>query len=179
MNTAELIPVISPLDDQILRLAVAAHLARYKGQTRVHTASDLSSYFNWCYDRDLSPLKAQRTHIELYLRWMQEIRRFKPSTVSRRLSVLSGFYRTCVIDDVLQHSPAEYIRRPQVSPESPTLGLSHLQFEAMRPRPATSLAYGHTDGPPLRHPPTASPVALGRRDNRADAPAHLCSVTLL
>jgi len=46
MNTAELIPVISPLDDQILRLAVAAHLARYKGQTRVHTASDLSSYFN-------------------------------------------------------------------------------------------------------------------------------------
>jgi len=35
-------------------------------------------------------------HLELYLRWMQEIRRFKPSTVSRRFSVTAGFYRTCV-----------------------------------------------------------------------------------
>jgi len=29
------------------------------------------------------------------------------------------------------HSPADYVRRPNVPPESPTLGLSHLQFEAM------------------------------------------------
>jgi len=62
---------------------------------------------------------------------MQETRRYKPSTVSRRTSVLSGFYRTAVIDGVLAHSPAEYVRRPTVPPESPTLGLRHLQFEAM------------------------------------------------
>jgi hypothetical protein len=34
---------------------------------------------------------------------MQEVRRFKPSTVSRRFSVTAGFYRTCVIDGVLEH----------------------------------------------------------------------------
>jgi integrase/recombinase XerD len=96
MNNAALVPVTSPLDDPILRLAVAAHLARHKGQTRVHTASDLNSYLNWCIEHGFAPLEAQRTHIELYLRWMQEVRRFKPSTASRRLSVLSGFYRTCV-----------------------------------------------------------------------------------
>jgi site-specific recombinase XerD len=62
---------------------------------------------------------------------MQETRRYKPSTVSRRTSVLSGFYRTAVIDGVIEHSPAEYVRRPTVSAESPTLGLTHLQFEAM------------------------------------------------
>jgi integrase/recombinase XerD len=62
---------------------------------------------------------------------MQEIRRFKPSTVSRRMAVVAGFYRTCVIDGVLEHSPADYIRRPLVPAESPTLGLSHLQFEAL------------------------------------------------
>jgi site-specific recombinase XerD len=67
----------------------------------------------------------------MYVRWMQETRRFKPSTVSRRTSVLAGFYRTCVIDGVLSHSPAEYVRRPVVPAESPTLGLTHLQFEAM------------------------------------------------
>ena len=62
---------------------------------------------------------------------MQEVRRFKPSTVSRRFSVVAGFYRTAVIDGVLEHSPAEHVRRPAVPPESPTLGFTHLQFEAM------------------------------------------------
>ncbi|HEX3964945.1 MAG TPA: tyrosine-type recombinase/integrase [Trebonia sp.] len=57
----------------------------------------------------------------------REIRRFKPSTVSRRFSVAAGFYRTCVIDGLLEHSPAEHARRPSVPPESPTLGFTHLQ----------------------------------------------------
>jgi len=33
---------------------------------------------------------------------LQEIRRFKPATVSRRFSVTAGFYRTCVLDGLLQ-----------------------------------------------------------------------------
>jgi site-specific recombinase XerC len=62
---------------------------------------------------------------------MQEARRLKASTVSRRTSAVAGFYRTCVIDGVLEHSPAEHLRRPRVPPEPPTLGLTHLQFEAL------------------------------------------------
>jgi integrase/recombinase XerD len=114
-----------------LGLAAVAHLSRYRGTSREHTESDLRVFFNWCRDRQLAPLAAQRNDLELYLRWLQDARRFKPSTVSRRLSVVAGFYRTCVIDGVLQHSPADYVRRPSVPPESPTLGLTHLQFEAM------------------------------------------------
>ena len=85
----------------------------------------------WCADRGLDPPAASRVHLELYIRWMQEVRRFKPSTVSRRFSVTAGFYRTAKIDGVLDHSPAEHVRRPAVPPESPTLGFTHLQFEAM------------------------------------------------
>lgn len=62
---------------------------------------------------------------------LRDVRSFKPCTVSRRLSVATGFYRTCVIDGVLEHPPAEYVRRPTVPRESPTPGLTHLQFEAM------------------------------------------------
>jgi site-specific recombinase XerD len=51
--------------------------------------------------------------------------------VSRRLSVVVGFYRFCGIDQVLRHPPADYVRRPPVPAESPTLGLGHLQFEAL------------------------------------------------
>ena len=116
--------------DPLLR-AVAAYLARYKGLTRTHTESDLRIWLRWCAEHRLDPLQAQRAHIELYLRWMQEVRGFKPSTISRRLSVVVGFYRICVIDGALAVSPADHVRRPNVPPESPTLGLSHLQFEAM------------------------------------------------
>jgi integrase/recombinase XerD len=114
-----------------LRLAVAAYLARFKGSSREHTESDLRCYLAWCAERSLDPLAARRPHLELYIRWMQEVRRFKPSTVSRRFSVAAGFYRTCVIDGLLEHSPAEHVRRPSVPPESPTLGFTHLQFEAL------------------------------------------------
>lgn len=116
---------------RVRRLAVAAYLARFKGQSRIHTESDLRGYLDWCESRGLDPLAATRPHIELYLRWLQEGRRYRPSTVSRRMSVVAGFYRTCVIDSVLEHAPAEYVRRPNVPAESPTLGLTHLQFEAL------------------------------------------------
>jgi integrase/recombinase XerD len=77
----------------VLRLAVAAYLARFKGQSRIHTDSDLRGYLGWCQQRELDPLGASRPHVELYIRWLQEVRRYQPSTVSRRLPVVVGFYR--------------------------------------------------------------------------------------
>jgi site-specific recombinase XerD len=134
MNFTDLASVpsrpLAPFTDR-LRLAVAAYLTRFKGTSRTHTESDLRCYLVWCAERGLDPLAAQRPHLELYIRWMQEIRRFKPSTVSRRFSVAAGFYRTCVLDGVLEHSPAEHVRRPSVPAGSPTLGFTHLQFEAL------------------------------------------------
>src|SRR5262245_59256413 len=118
-------------DELVLRAAVSAYLGRYRGQTRAHTESDLRVFLRWCTDQDLDPLAAVRADIERYLRWLQDVRRYQPSTVSRRLSVVVGFYRVCVIDAVLAHSPADYVRRPTVPAESPTLGLWHLQFEAL------------------------------------------------
>jgi integrase/recombinase XerD len=122
---------VTGFDNVVLRLAASAYLGRYTGTSRTHYESDLRLFFTWCAERELAPLTLGRAQVELYVRWMQEIRRFKPSTVSRRMAVVTGFYRTCVIDAVLAHSPAEYVRRPRVPNESPVLGLSHLQFEAL------------------------------------------------
>jgi hypothetical protein len=100
--------------DLVLRLAASAYLGRFTGISRAHTESDLRLFFTWCVDQRLRPLEVQRAQVERYLRWMQEVRRFKLSTVSRRMAVVAGFYRTCVIDAVLEHSPADYVRRPPV-----------------------------------------------------------------
>ena len=125
MHYNELVPAqagdLLPLADR-LRLAVAAYLARFKGASRDHANSDLRCHLAWCAERDLDPLLARRPHLELYIRWMQEIRRFKPSTVSGRLSVTAGFYRTCVIDGVLEpcrissSSPVHFTRAAGTSP---------------------------------------------------------------
>jgi hypothetical protein len=39
----------------LLRLAVAAYLARFKGSSREHTESDLRCYLAWCAERGLGP----------------------------------------------------------------------------------------------------------------------------
>jgi integrase/recombinase XerD len=85
----------------------------------------------WCAGQDLDPLELGRVEVECYVRCLQKVRRYQPSTVSRRLSVVVGCYRVYVIDQILAHSPADYVRRPPMPAESPTLGLGHLQFEAL------------------------------------------------
>jgi hypothetical protein len=72
--TSSVLPVVagqSPSDDH-LQSAVAAYLARYRGLSREHTASDLRVFLDWCAERGVDPLAARRAHLELYVRWCQE-----------------------------------------------------------------------------------------------------------
>ncbi len=109
---------IALADPLVVRAAVSAYLGRYRGQTRLHTESDLRVFLSWCTDHELDPLAAVRADIERYLRWLQDVRRYQPSTISRRLSVVVGFYRVCVIDQILPHSPADYVLAPFAPPLS-------------------------------------------------------------
>jgi hypothetical protein len=58
-------------------------------------------------------------------------RRFSQPLSPGRLSVVAGFYRPCVIDAILDHSPGASIRRLPLSAGSRPTDSSHLQFEAM------------------------------------------------
>ena len=94
MEIYQSVPAVSGVvvsKSDVLAMAVAAHLARFKCQSRVQTESDLRAYVSWYELRDLDPLAANRPHVELYVRWLQEVRRFRASTVSRRLTVNQYF----------------------------------------------------------------------------------------
>jgi hypothetical protein len=108
-------PKVVSSDHVVLRAAVAAYLGRNRGETRVHVESDLRIFLRWCGDHGLDPLAAVRVDVERYVRRLQDVRRYQPSTVSRRLSVVVGSYRVCVIDQILPHSPAGYVRGPRPS----------------------------------------------------------------
>jgi hypothetical protein len=75
MEKAQPDPAVSGVvvtTSRVPRIAVAAYLARFKGQSRIHTESDLRVYLVWCALRGLDPLAASRPHVELYVRWLQE-----------------------------------------------------------------------------------------------------------
>ncbi|QSF59212.1 phage integrase N-terminal SAM-like domain-containing protein [Nocardioides sp. zg-1228] len=151
------LPALTDVDDPMLRLAVAAHLARYKGQSRAHTASDLNTYLRWCLEKDLR-LQAQPAHVELYLRWLQEVRHLRPSTVSRRLSVLATFYRTCVIDQILSTHP----------PSTSDARTSH----SSRRHSGSATCSSRPSSPPAATPPTPTTLHSSRC---SDCSAYACS----
>ena len=132
-NTTALTAEIVRYDDPLHvseRVAVAAFLAGYSGGTRVSYTTDLRIFAGWCHDHDLNLLTVKRAHIELFGRWMQREGRM-PSTIARRLSTLSSFYKYCQIEDIVDKNPAANIRRPKVNDESRTLGLDRNELGAL------------------------------------------------
>jgi site-specific recombinase XerD len=75
-------------DDE--RVALAGFLAGYRGLTCEAYALDLRQFASWCRAR---------------------------ATVTRRLSTIAGFYKYAVDEELLDRSPAAYVRRPRVDCE--------------------------------------------------------------
>lgn len=115
-------------------------LARYSGRTLDAYRYDLRNLFQWAADHGLPVLEATRAHLELYRSSMEERGR-AASTIDRRLSTASGFYRFAHIDGRIGSNPAQYLRRPQVH-SSERRGLDRDEIgrflfaaERFRPRP--------------------------------------------
>lgn len=68
MGTSTDIDVAFAGDDLVLRLACAAYLARYTGNSRIHCTSDLHLYFRWCTEHQLTPLAMRRPEVERFVR---------------------------------------------------------------------------------------------------------------
>lgn len=124
MTTTALVPEIVDrgFDPFRARSAIGSYMAGYTGQTFDAYALDLRQWARWCADHDLDLFEVRRAHIELFARWLEENGRAK-ATVARRLSTIAGFYRYCVEEQLIIHSPAAHVRRPKVSYESNAVGL--------------------------------------------------------
>ena len=81
---AALAPMFSP-GKTIEELAALGFLVRYKGDTRYRYTSDLRFFFEWCSANGLPPLDAQRVHLELYARHLEDVR----ATARRRCTASS------------------------------------------------------------------------------------------
>ena len=129
VHTAEVVRY----DDPVIiteRVAVAAFIAGYTDPTRRSYATDLRIFAGWCHDHGINLLNVKRPHLETFARWMEQEGRMA-STIGRRLSTLSSFYKYCQTEDILDKNPALNVRRPKVHDESRTLGLDRNELGAL------------------------------------------------
>ncbi len=92
-------------------------------------ATDIRLFKAWCREGSLGLFEVRRAHLELFGRWMEE-RGLMRSTVARRLSMLTSFYRYCQEEEIIVRNPAVNLRRPKVDYESRTLGLDRNELGA-------------------------------------------------
>ena len=120
-------------DDPVIiieRVAVSAFIAGYTDPARRSYATDLRIFAGWCQDHGINLLNVKRPHLETFARWMEQEGRMA-STIGRRLSTSSSFYRYCQTEDILDKNPAPNVRRPKVHDESRTLGLDRNELGAL------------------------------------------------
>ncbi len=111
--------------------AAASFLSRYRGATLRAYTQDLRAFLAWCTERDLTPLQAQRPHLELYLRWMER-QDYAPATISRRFTTVAGFYRYATSDGHCPKDPALAVTRPRVAWEGQRRSVLHpLEYAAL------------------------------------------------
>lgn len=111
------VQLVEPTERQI-ELFLGAFLASYRNNgTRRCYQGDVSDFLTWCAVKSVDPLTAQRTHIELWSRSMEE-RGLAPSTVSRRITAVSMWYRFMVDEEILDKDPTRRVKKPTVSKES-------------------------------------------------------------
>lgn len=114
----ELIPAHSITPNFVkYRTLITSWVISYTSQnTQQAYLHDLKTFCNFLDHTHLDLLQVTRTHLDIFTR-LQEQTTGSNASVARRLAAISAFYRFLLLDEVIEKSPASYIRRPPVDPD--------------------------------------------------------------
>lgn len=102
----------APTTDQQLTRYAGAFLAAFtSAQTRQAYGVALRQWFAWCRAHDLDPLTVRRTHVELWLRHLEE-RQLARKTRALKFTALRSFFNWLVDEDVVLASPCLRVTPP-------------------------------------------------------------------
>jgi integrase/recombinase XerD len=100
-------------------------------RTRRAYAADVVAWLGWLATRDTDVLTAGRVHADLWAATQLDDGA-AASSVRRRLSALSSFYRYCAAQDLIGRVPTAGVARPMVDPDyTATVGLDRDQARAL------------------------------------------------
>ena len=125
------LPVLAGLGERE-ELLTAAWLASLRApRTRRAYACDIRGWLGRLTERGTDVLDAGRVHVDLWAAGQQD-QGAESSTVRRRLSALSSFYRYCAAHDLVDRIPTAGVARPMVDPDyTATIGLDRDQVRAL------------------------------------------------
>ena len=125
------LPVLAGLGEREELLAAVWLASLRAPRTRRAYAGDVRGWLGWLAVRGVDVLGAGRVHVDLWAAGQQD-RGAESSTVRRRLSALSSFYRYCAAHDLVDRIPTAGVARPVVDPDfTATIGLDRDQVRAL------------------------------------------------
>jgi hypothetical protein len=117
------LPVVGELGEREQVLVSAWLTGLRSARTRRAYAGDVAAWLGWLAERDTYALAAGRVHVDLWAATQLDDGA-APSSVRRRLSALSSFYRYCAAHDLIGRVPTQGVARPVVDPDyTATAGL--------------------------------------------------------
>lgn len=121
------LPALTELGEREQLLVATWLVSLRSARTRRAYFGALASWLAWLSERQLDPLTASRVQVDMGVR-ANTYAGAKPSTIRRRLSALSSWYRYLAAHDVIAHQPVAGVVRPWVDPDhSETIGLDRDQ----------------------------------------------------
>lgn len=101
-------------------LVAVSFLSGYTNpNTRDAYRTDLRIFFAWAQMVGIHPLAMKRAHIQAFAAHLATERGNGAASVCRRIGIITGYYDTAVLDDVLEHSPAHHLKLPKIQ-DDPT-----------------------------------------------------------
>lgn len=125
-------PVTLVMDAADRALYGEAFLQRWDGNTRLSYRDDLKIFFNWCDNNMLDVFTAHRAHLEMFMRYLKDVRGNGPSTIRHRMGTLRTFYEIALDDDLVRKNPCRLLRLPKVHiDQDRKIALSDRDFERL------------------------------------------------
>ena len=127
----EELPVVGELGEREQLLVSAWLTGLRSARTRRAYAGDVAAWLGWLADRETDVPAAGRVHVDLWAATQLDAGA-AASSVRRRLSALSSFYRYCAAHDLIGRVPTQGVARPVVDPDyTATVGLDRDQARAL------------------------------------------------
>ena len=125
------LPVVGGLGEREQLLVSAWLTGLRSARTRRAYAGDVAAWLGWLDGRATGVLTAGRVHVDLWAATQLDDGAAE-SSVRRRLSALSSFYRYCAAHDLIGRVPTQGVARPAVDPDyTATVGLDRDQARAL------------------------------------------------
>lgn len=86
----------------------------------------VQQFVDWCDRQKIHPAEVTKDDIKHYRRWMVEKKKFKPATISLKLSVVKRFYQAAVEQGLISINPAVGVKPPKEK-RDPAERISYLE----------------------------------------------------